>query len=134
MPANRGPDNVDDVDARARSEAEKRSLLADIERALLEAISDSREVQAGLRRLRRAGWLLELQLGCRRDTPVEPAPEPAAPAARHPAAGRRRAAAPSGSAAPSAEAPAFRMDAGDLRFLRSIGIDPTRRRPARRPS
>ncbi len=134
MPADRGTDEVDDVDARAGSEAEKRALLADIERALLEAISESREVQAGLRRLHRAGWLLELHLGCRRDAPGEPVVEPIAPASRAPAVRRRRAAAAAGAAAPAGEGPAFRMDAGDLRFLRSIGIDPTRRRPARRPS
>ena len=117
------------MDAKAQAEARRRSLLADVERALLEAISDSREVQACLRRLHRAGWLLELQLGCRRDVPGEGDPIPAPPSRRATPARR-----PAAARAAGGEAPAFRMDAEDLRFLRSIGIDPTRKRPAQRPA
>ena len=48
------------VNARARNEAKKRNLLADVERALLEALAESAEMHKVLYRLQRAGWPLEV--------------------------------------------------------------------------
>lgn len=108
------------MNARARNEAKKRTLLADVERALLEALAESAEMHKVLYRLQRAGWALELHLDCHRaDEPGDAEPAPPKP---------RRATAPR----PAAPEPAFVIDSGDLRFLRSIGIDPTRRRRRRK--
>jgi hypothetical protein len=96
------------VDRRtARLDPKARSLLAELERALLEALTDSAEVQALLGRLGRAGLSVRLSLECFGSEAGEPV----------------------GPSEP--REPAFRIDAQDLAFLRSIGIDPTRR--ARRP-
>lgn len=105
-----------DVDDRASREASKRTLLRDVERALLDALSESPEMHRVLDRLQRAGWTLRVSLDCRSEP--EPAPEPDAR--------------PSGRERGRGDQPRFRIDAEDLRFLRSIGIDPTRRRPRRR--
>jgi hypothetical protein len=99
-------------------EAKKRTLLADVERALLDALAESSEVHRALWKLQREGWTLRLLLDCQPDVEGEPAadrPEPR-PARRRPA-----------------RDPSFRIDVEDLRFLREIGIDPTRRRAPRRP-
>ncbi len=84
-------------------DAKKQSLLRDLERALLDAIAESPEVHRTLYRLQRAGYTLQLSLDCTgqgEPTPVH-REEPA---------------------------PTFRIDAADLAFLRSVGIDPTRKR------
>jgi hypothetical protein len=88
-------------------DAKKRSLLRDLERALLDAIAESPEVHRRLWKLQREGYTLELNLDCVRAGETRPAerPEPE---------------------------PSFRIDATDLAFLQSIGIDPTRKRRARR--
>ena len=106
------------MDARARMEARKRTLLADVERALLDALAESSEVHRALWKLQREGWTLRLLLDCQPEAEgeaassrTEPRPVPRPP-------GRE---------------PSFRIDAEDLRFLRDIGIDPTRRRAPRRP-
>jgi len=104
-----------DVDDRAPKEATKRSLLRDVERALLDAVSESPEMHRVLLRLQRAGWTLRLSLDCQKEA------QESEPAGRTSDARR-----------PRRDEPRFRIDAEDLRFLRSIGIDPTRRRPARR--
>lgn len=88
-------------------DARKRSLLRELERALLDAIAESPEVHRRLWKLQREGYTLSLSLDCAR------ADDSAAPAPREPE-------------------PGFRIDAEDLRFLRSIGIDPTRKRRSRR--
>jgi hypothetical protein len=108
-----------EVDARARLEAKKRTLLADIERALLDALAESPEVHRSLWRLQREGFTLQLSLDCQReaDGSVEQGPA------------ERRSPRPDDA---SVE-PAFRIDVSDLKFLRSIGIDPTRKRRARQP-
>jgi hypothetical protein len=93
------------VSAKTTADARKRTLLRAIEHALYEAISESAELHRSLWRLQRAGYTLHLSLDCR----AEPATAGGAPA---------RAAAP--------ERSEFRIDGDDLRFLRSIGIDPTR--------
>ncbi|KAB2957266.1 MAG: hypothetical protein F9K18_12855 [Thermoanaerobaculia bacterium] len=98
----------------------KKTLLADVERALLEALSESPAVQRTLWKLQREGWTLRLHLDCAHDSEADSEagaePPAAAPAAR--------------SRGRDADAE-FRIDASDLRFLRSIGIDPTRKRRAR---
>ena len=111
------------MNARARNEAKKRTLLADVERALLEALAESAEMHRVLYRLQRAGWALELHLDCHR---VDASADDESSAKRT----RNRRAAAERSAPPE---PAFVIDSGDLRFLRSIGIDPTRKR-RRRPT
>jgi hypothetical protein len=88
-------------------DARKRTLLRDLERALLDAIAESPAVHRTLWKLQRAGYTLQLTLDCaREDQAIEPEPD--------------------------APEPTFRIDATDLAFLRSIGIDPTRKRRARR--
>jgi len=103
-----------EVDSRARLEARRRSLLRDVERALLGALSESADMHRAILRLQREGLTLQVSLDCSGDA-AAPAGLPGRPAS-----------------GPRSE-PAFRIDAEDLRFLRSIGIDPTRRRPGRRP-
>lgn len=88
------------------------TLLREISRALLDAIAESGVVTDGLRRLHREGYTLHLLLDCQREGA---AAEPTAPNARE------------------ADV-AFRIDTDDLAFLRSIGIDPTRRRRRPRPA
>ena len=95
-----------------RLDAKAQSLLRELSRALLEAISESSAVADSLRRLHRQGFTLHLVLDCRRDESV------------------RGSATGPGNGTAGAEA-AFRIDADDLAFLRSIGIDPTRRRRRR---
>lgn len=107
---------------------EIRQTMHELGRALSEAITESSDVGRSLRRLRDEGYSLYLLLGttgdachtCREAVPVEAARRPAAAPAER---------AVKGSA--SAE-PDFRIDGRDLAFLRSIGIDPTRRRRGRR--
>lgn len=111
------------MNAKARNEAKKRTLLADVERALLEALAESAEMHRVLYRLQKAGWALELHLDCHRA-------EPATDEERSPRSRRARRPASERTTEPD---PAFVIDSGDLRFLRSIGIDPTRKR-RRRPS
>ena len=97
------------MDARSQIEARKRTLLSNVERALLDALAESPEVHRSIWKLQRAGYLLRLSIECQ-EAKSETEPEPA----------------------PAATAAAFRIDADDLGFLRSIGIDPTRRRPRRK--
>jgi hypothetical protein len=105
------------LDTRSQLEAKKRSLLSSLERALLDALAESPEVHRSIWRLQRAGFTLQFAIECR-----EAGADGAEPRAE---AG----AAPIGEAARPGT---FRIDAGDLRFLRSIGIDPTRRTRAKR--
>ena len=100
------------MDARTSSEARRRSLLRDLERALYDALADSPEVHRSLWRLQRAGFTLRLTIDCGDGAADAQAPPPA------PASAEREA--------------RFTIDGEDLRFLRSIGIDPTRSRRARK--
>jgi hypothetical protein len=90
-------------------------MLRDLRRALSEAISESNDVNRTLRRIREEGYSLYLLVDCKRE---EIEPEPVA------FASPRRL---------SSGEPAFQIDGRDLSFLRSIGIDPTRRMRRRRP-
>lgn len=80
-------------------------MLRDLGRALSAAVADSPQVGRTLRRIRDQGYTLYLLVDCKRE-----AAEPEAPARR----------------ARGGE-PVFRINGEDLSFLKSIGIDPTRR-------
>jgi hypothetical protein len=88
-------------------------MLRDLRRALSEAISESTEVSRTLRKIREEGYSLYLLVDCKRDV-----------------ADQEQLALPAGKLA-SGE-PAFQIDGRDLSFLKSIGIDPTRRLRRRR--
>jgi hypothetical protein len=96
------------LNSRAKIEAKKRTLLRELERTLLDALSGSAEFHRSVWELQRAGFSLRFSIECdeREGLDREEAP-------------RRR-------PEPSAREATFRIDAGDLGFLRSIGIDPTR--------
>jgi hypothetical protein len=109
--------------ARIDPESRRRSLLRAIERALLDAIAESSALHRSLWQLQRAGYQLSLSVDCRESSPVLPASIPSAPAEQASTTADER----------RGETP-FRIDGEDLRFLRSIGIDPTRVRRSRRRS
>ena len=85
-----------------------RKLLRDLERALAEAIAATPELAESLRRVRAEGYRVEVVFDCQ---PQEGSP-PTSPS--------------------QLPVPTFRIHGEDLAFLRSIGIDPTRRRRSRR--
>lgn len=89
-----------------------KQLLEEFTRSLCEAIAESPEVHDRLESIRREGYTLNLFLDCK---PIEGDDE--AKAQVEP--GRPR------------PAPAFRIDGRDLAFLRSVGIDPTRKTRSR---
>ncbi len=86
-------------------------MLRDLGRALAVAITDSSDVTDALRQLHEEGYSLFILLD-RRNTPDARESEQSPAEAR--VAARRG-------------EPVFRIHGGDLSFLRSIGIDPTRR-------
>ena len=98
-----------------------RQMLRDFGRALSEAISESSEATEKLREIRDRGYSLYLLLDGARAERLEA--RPAAPAEPE----RRRLPAPVEPAEPE-----FLINGEDLAFLRSVGIDPTRRRKRRR--
>jgi hypothetical protein len=84
-------------------------MLRELRRALSEAISESAEVNRTLRKIREEGYSLYLLVDCKRDVnELEPLTFATAPRL-------------------TSGEPAFQIDIRDLSFLRSIGIDPTRR-------
>jgi hypothetical protein len=89
-------------------------MLRDLRRALSEAISESSEVSRTLRKIREEGYSLYLLVDCKREAADGDhlALTPPAPQAR--------------------TEPNFQINGRDLSFLRSIGIDPTRRLRRRR--
>jgi hypothetical protein len=91
-------------------------LLRDLRRALSEAISESSEVNRTLRKIREEGYSLYLLVDCKRD--LNDPDQLSLTAPRLPAS--------------SGSDPVFQIDGRDLQFLRSIGIDPTRRLRRRR--
>ena len=91
-------------------------MLRDLRRALSEAISDSTEVSRTLRKIREEGYSLYLLVDCKREANVDDALS-LTPAHRYSSSERD---------------PAFQINGNDLSFLRSIGIDPTRRLRRRR--
>jgi len=92
--------------------------LCTLERALYEALADSAELHRALWELQRVGLHVRLSIDCEREDKLMQADESLP---RHPVASRQ-------------PPPAFRIDSNDLRFLHSIGIDPTRSRRSRRKS
>ncbi len=92
------------------------TMLRDLRRALSEAISESSEINRTLRKIREEGYSLYLLVDCKRE--VEDAEAVSLTAPRWPTSGE----------------PAFQIDGRDLNFLKSIGIDPTRRLRRRRVS
>lgn len=90
-------------------------MLRDLRRALSEAISESTEVSRTLRKIREEGYSLYLLVDCKREA-NELEQLTFSPAARTSSSGE----------------PVFQIDGRDLSFLRSIGIDPTRRLRRRR--
>ncbi|HVT18891.1 MAG TPA: hypothetical protein VHQ90_22235 [Thermoanaerobaculia bacterium] len=88
-------------------------MLRDLRRALSEAISESSEVSRTLRKIREEGYSLYLLVDCKREA-NDPEQLPLS-------AGKL----PAGD-------PVFQIDGRDLSFLKSIGIDPTRRLRRRR--
>jgi len=92
-------------------------MLRDLRRALSDAISDSSEVSKTLRKIREEGYSLYLLVDCKRDGSEQ---EPLALSARRL------------PAAPTVADPSFQINVRDLSFLKSIGIDPTRRLRRRR--
>jgi hypothetical protein len=95
-------------------------MLRDLRRALSDAISESPEVSRTLRKIREEGYSLYLLVDCKRE--LDGDGEPLAIGA--PVSSR--------SAIASHGDPAFQINMQDLTFLRSIGIDPTRRLRRRR--
>ena len=91
-------------------------MLRELRRALSDAISESTEVNRTLRKIRDEGYSLYLLVDCKRD-PGEIEPFTFATAPRL-----------------TSGEPVFQIDVRDLSFLRSIGIDPTRRLRRRRVS
>lgn len=90
-------------------------MLRDLRRALSDAISESPDVSRTLRKIREEGYALYLLVDCKREAnEIEPLTF--------------------ASTAPrlSSGDPVFQIDGRDLSFLRSIGIDPTRRLRRRR--
>jgi hypothetical protein len=88
-------------------------MLSELRRALYEAISDSDEVHRTWQLIREEGYSLYLVVDCKRegDEECEEPPRRARP---------RRLRAP--------REPTFQINGNDLSFLKSIGIDPIRRR------
>jgi hypothetical protein len=93
-------------------------MLRDLRRALSEAISESSDVSRTLRRIREEGYSLYLLVDCKREAFDDDDPLPVASRRRERDRERE---------------PVFQINSPDLHFLRSIGIDPTRRTRRRRP-
>jgi len=101
-------------------------MLRDLRRALSEAISESSEVSRTLRRIREEGYALYLLVDCKRERD-DIDDDDAFPLAASRTDRTRT------SRSTSNTEPAFQINGKDLSFLRSIGIDPTRRLRRRRP-
>ncbi len=95
-------------------------MLRDLRRALSEAISESTEVHRTLRKIREEGYALYLLVDCKRESEEDDDLLPMSTSSRR--------------SSSSSSDPAFQIDSRDLSFLRSIGIDPTRRMRRRRSS
>lgn len=83
------------------------AMLSEFRRALYDAIADSSDVHRTWRQLRDEGYSLFLLVDCKRQEDQEPVERGKLPL-------------------PPQE-PVFQINGSDLGFLRSIGIDPTRR-------
>jgi hypothetical protein len=90
-----------------------RQLVEDLRGAVSQALADSIDVNEALRDIRGEGWALYLVVDRKRTDESLDAYEISAPE-------------------PARVEASFRIDSNDVGFLRSIGIDPTRRVRARR--
>ena len=97
-------------------EQEINGLLRDLGHALIDAVADSSEVTENLRRIQQAGYCLYLSVDCKHDS--------------HAQKNQKRVALKA-PRLPATE-PVFKINTEDLSFLRSIGIDPTRKSRRRR--
>ena len=100
-----------------------REMLKELGHAINESISGSGRVHDSIQRIRDEGYnlymVLDAKVGVNRRSPR--------------ATARRRSASEAGKAvATVGEQAAFRINIKDLRFLKSMGIDPTRKVRARR--
>lgn len=115
-------------------------MLRDLGRALSEAISESSDVNQALRRIHEEGYGLIILLDRRGDrSPERPRGEGFRPERAIPAPASPRRSLPGAVRGTRSASPTFRIDGADLAFLKSIGIDPTRRvrgqpRRSRRPA
>jgi hypothetical protein len=109
----------------------RRTFMHELERALLEAISESAEVHRTLNRMHLEGYTLQLFLDCQ---PADARDSVAAAHAPHAAdtADNLEPAKSDIRAASRAKEPAFRINSDDLSLLRALGIDPTRKSRARK--
>jgi hypothetical protein len=96
-------------------------MLRDLGRALSDAIAESSDVNQALRRIHEEGYTLFIFLDRRERDGVQDSSD---------RAGAERGGEATGAMPPGE--PVFRIHGGDLSFLRSIGIDPTRRVRRRR--
>jgi len=100
-----------------------REMLKELGQAINESISGSGRVHDSIQRIRDEGYnlymVLDAKVGVNRRTPR---------------AGSRRRSAPEAArgSASTGEQAAFRINIKDLRFLKSVGIDPTRKVRTRR--
>ena len=94
-------------------DAKLRQLLRDLHGALSKALTDSSDVGRSMERIREEGWSVYLVVDRKKEDEV--------PEAFELTPDRRR----------QAKA-LFRIDGNDLSFLKSIGIDPTRKTRRRR--
>jgi len=101
-----------------------REMLKELGHAINESISGSGRVHDSIQRIRDEGYnlymVLDAKVGVNRRAPR--------------AGSRRRSAAPASGdgVVPAGQQAAFRINIKDLRFLKSVGIDPTRKVRARR--
>ena len=95
-------------------DAKLRRLLQDLRGAISKTLTESPDVERSMGRIREEGWSVYLVVDRKREDETPEGIELTA------------------DRTPSGEA-VFRIDSQDLAFLRSIGIDPTRRLRRRRP-
>lgn len=124
-----------------------RQMIQDLGRALAEAISDSSDASRTLRHLHHEGYAVSLALGpsegngpdetsftvllAKRPQPMQPSASLNPDGTPQGVSGRSPGRSPD-PAPERAPEPTFQIRGRDLAFLRSIGIDPTRRPPRRR--
>ena len=110
----------------------RRTFMRELERALLEAISESAEVHRTLHRMHREGYTLQLFLDCQPaaapdSTAAGPAPDSGSDPSDTLVPARAGTRAETG-----VKEPAFRINSEDLTLLRALGIDPTRKSRTRK--
>jgi hypothetical protein len=125
-PLRAGRDNRGSAGTEKTLEPRLRQLLEELSEKLGEAIAECPEVGEKLDEVRSAGYSVYLLLDCKRRVQRGRRALPS---------GRREGADEASTSSPPVEPGVFRINAGDLSFLRSLGIDPTRqlRRRAPRP-